>query len=148
LVRATEPDALRAHLGAGAADIAQVLPELRQLFPELLDVPSRDPEGARFRLFDGVASLLKSAAGAEPLVLVLDDLHAADAPSLLLPHFLGGGLGESRLRVTGTYRDAAPTVREPLAAALAELAREPVTCQMSLEGLSEHDVAEYIEAST
>jgi len=147
LVRGTEPGALRAQLGAGAGDVAQILPELRELFPDLVETASRDSEGARFRLFDGVTSLLKGASRTQPFVLVFDDLHAADAPSLLLLQFVARELAESRLLVVGAYRDVDPAVREPLAAALVELAREPVTCQIPLEGLSEQDVAEYIEAS-
>ena len=53
-VREAEPDALRAQLGAGAADLAQLLPELRELLPELPEPPALESEGARFRLFEAV----------------------------------------------------------------------------------------------
>jgi eukaryotic-like serine/threonine-protein kinase len=79
-------------LGAGAADVAQVLPELRQRIPDLPELPAMEPEQARFRLFDALATFLVNAAKARPLVVVLDDLHWADTPSLLLLQFLAQGI--------------------------------------------------------
>jgi tetratricopeptide (TPR) repeat protein len=91
---------------------------------------------------------VRSAAEHRPLLLVLDDLHAADEPSLLLLQFLARELGESRLLVLGAYRDVDPTIREPLSATLAELTREPVTRRIELGGLLESEVAEYISRTT
>jgi DNA-binding SARP family transcriptional activator len=147
-VRETEPDALRAQLGVGAAELAQLLPELRELFPDLSESPARESEGARFRLFAAVSSLLQSAAEDRPLVLMLDDLHAADEPSLLLLRFVAREIADSRLLVICAFRDVDPTMRDPLASALAELVRERQTNQIALGGLSEGDVAEYIQLST
>ena len=58
-----------------------------------------EPEGARFRLFDATVEFLRNAREQRPIVLVLDDLHAADAPSLLLLRFLARELGSTRLLV-------------------------------------------------
>ncbi|HMA27334.1 MAG TPA: protein kinase, partial [Solirubrobacterales bacterium] len=79
--RDADPVALAWQLGAGAAEVAQLIPEVA----EKLDIePAKgtDSEEARFRLFDSVTSLLLAAARDRPLVLVLDDLHWADEPSL------------------------------------------------------------------
>jgi DNA-binding SARP family transcriptional activator len=128
--------------------------ELAQIVPELADRSSEAPalslddEGARFRLFDATARFLKVAAASRPIVLVLDDLHAADEPSLLLLQFLAGGLETGRILLIGTYRDVDPTVREPLTSTLAELARERVTYRIELGGLDTLDVRRYIELST
>ncbi len=145
-IEQSEPEALRSQLAAGAADVAQIVPELRELFPDLPE-PSLETEGARFRLFDSAGRFLKNAAAARPLVLVLDDLHAADEPSLLLLRFVAGELGSSRILVVGTYRDVDPMVRDPLASTLAELAREQVTRRIELSGLTPAHVARYIELS-
>ncbi len=144
-IRETEPATLRAQLGAGGPDLAQLLPELRELFPDLPEPPVIETEGARFRLFDAAAAFIKSIAATRPLVVVLDDLHAADAPSLLLLQFLARELSGSHLLVVGAYRDVDPTVRDPLATTLAEVAREPATHLIPLLGLSEQDVGEYVE---
>ena len=55
-IREADTERIREQLAPGAADIAQMLPELHGLFPDLPPPPSLDPEGARFRLFDSTAS--------------------------------------------------------------------------------------------
>jgi DNA-binding SARP family transcriptional activator len=147
-VRETEPEPLRAQLGDGAADLLQLLPELRELLPAVPEPPAPESEGARFRLFDAASTFLRRATQVRPLVLVLDDLHAADEPSLLLLRFVAREIADSRLLVVCAYRDVDPTLRDPLSAALAELMREPHTAQIALVGLGEPDVAAYVELST
>jgi predicted ATPase len=144
-VREVEPTTLRDELGPAAVDLAQLLPELHELFPGLGEPPSLEPESARFRLFEAATRLLTAASRARPLVLALDDLHAADEPSLLLLQFLARELGSSRLLVVGACRDVDPTPSEPLTAALTELAREPATTVVRLRGLPEEDVARFVE---
>src|SRR5918999_1712987 len=144
-VREAAPDALRAQLGAGAADLAQIMPELRERFPDLPEPAALESEAARFRLFDAAAEFLRRASASRPIVLVLDDLHAADAPSLLLLRFLARELGSSRLLLLGAYRDVDPIPGQPLTEMLGEVAREPVTGRLPLGGLSERDVAQYVE---
>ena len=146
--RATDPQELRAQLGPGAADLAQLFPELRGLFPDLQQSAAPDSEGARFRLFEAAAAFLWSVADVQPLVLMLDDLHAADEPSLLLLRFVARELGHHRLLAICAFRDVDPTLGESLSATLAELVREPQTAHISLAGLSERDVAQYIALST
>ena len=144
-LRDTEADSLRSQLRGGAADVARLFPELRDLLGDLPPAPELESEGARFRLFDSMTAFLKSAAAARPLVLVLDDLHAADEPSLLLLQFVARELGPSRLLVVGAYRDVDPTLSDRLTTTLTELAREPVTRTLALAGLGETDVARFIE---
>jgi tetratricopeptide (TPR) repeat protein len=144
-VREAEPDALRAQLAAGAADLAQIVPELRERFPDLPAPPSPGSEAARFRLFDAAAEFLRRASASRPIVLVLDDLHAADAPSLLLLRFLARQLGSTRILLLGAYRDVDPIPGQPLTEMLMEVAREPVTRRLALGGLSEREVVQYVE---
>ena len=143
-VEQSDPGTLRSELGSGAPDLAQIVPELRELFPDLPQ-PSLEVEGARFRLFDSVGRFLRNAAASRPLVLVLDDLHVADEPSLLLLRFVAGGVAGNRILVVGTYRDVDPTMRDPLASTLAELAREQVTRRIELGGLTEEDISDYVK---
>ena len=63
------------EMGAGAADIAEVVSDVRERLPGLASPPQLEPEQARFRLFDSITSFLKTASQRHPLVLVLDDLH-------------------------------------------------------------------------
>jgi DNA-binding SARP family transcriptional activator len=146
-VEQANSDTLRSQLAGGAADLAQLVPELRDLFPDLPE-PTPETEGARFGLFDSTARFLRNVAGSRPLVIVLDDLHAADEPSLLLLLFFAGEISDSRILVVGTYRDVDPTVHDPLASTLAELAREQVTRRIQLGGLTDANVARYIELAS
>jgi DNA-binding SARP family transcriptional activator len=139
-VRAADPAGLRRRLGEGAADVAQIVPELRELFSDLRPPDPAEPEAARFRLFEATASFLKRVSADEAVVLVFDDLHAADEPSLLLLRYVTSVLGDSRILIVGTFRDLDPTLRDPLEATLAELSREPVTRRVRLSGLSEDEV--------
>ena len=143
-VREAESDALATELGPGAADIAPILPELYDLIPALPPLVAPESEGARFRLFHATCEFLRRASASRPLVLVLDDLHAADTPSLLLLQFLARELASMHVLLLGALRDVDPIPGEPLTATLAEVAREPVTRRVSLIGLSEQDVGEYV----
>jgi predicted ATPase len=77
--RACEPTALRAELGPGAAEVAHLVPELREWLPGLPNPPSLQPVQARFHLFDSVTTFLQAAAERQTM-LILDDLHWADRP--------------------------------------------------------------------
>jgi DNA-binding SARP family transcriptional activator len=144
-LRASDRSDLVSELGPGAAEIAPILPELHELIPGRPQPTAPEPEGARFRLFHATAELLRRASAKRPLVLILDDLHAADTPSLLMLQFLARELGSMHVLVLAAIRDEDPVPGEPLTAMLAEVAREPVTRRMSLSGLSERDVAEYMQ---
>ena len=144
-VRGTEPGAVRRQVGGGAAEVAQIVPELRELFPGLPDADPTESEAARFRLFDSTASFLRAAASDRPLVLVLDDLHAADEPSLLLLRYVASVLGGSRILIVGTFRDVDPTLADPLESTLADLGREQGTHRIHLSGLSEQEVGRLAE---
>lgn len=144
-IRDRDTETVRRQLGVGAADVAQMLPELRDLLAEIGAPSSTDPEGARFRLFDATAAFLRSAAEAQPLVIVLDDLHAADVPSLLLLEFVAQELPETRVLVLGLYRDVELGPEHPLSSTLIELARHTAS-SLRLTGLPGADVARFIEA--
>jgi serine/threonine protein kinase/tetratricopeptide (TPR) repeat protein len=147
-VREREPDQLRSEMGAGAADIAEVVSDVKERLPDLSPPPQLDsPEQARFRLFDSITAFLKSASQKQPLVLVLDDLHWADQPSLLLLQFVARELGNSRLLLVGTYRDVELSRQHPLAETLGELTRERLFQRVLLRGLSQQDVARFIEVA-
>jgi class 3 adenylate cyclase/tetratricopeptide (TPR) repeat protein len=142
-----EPGLLVAELGPGAADIAQIVSEVADRIPGLPPPPARDPEQARFRLFDSITTFLRNASNARPLLLVLDDLHWADKPSLLLLQFVARELRGSRLLILGTYRDVELGRRHPLVQTLGELAREQTSRRILLRGLTERDVSRFVEVA-
>ncbi len=140
--------ALAADLGAGAADVAELVPGLRERLPELPRAPALEGEQARFRLFDSITGYLTRAAARRPLVVVLDDLHWADASSLRLVQFVAAGLAAARVLLIGTYRDVELRRAHPLASLLGALAREPGCERIPLRGLERAEVAGMIESIT
>jgi DNA-binding SARP family transcriptional activator len=143
-----EPELLRAQLGPHGGEVAHVVPELRDALPDLPVLESPESEGARFRVFDATSSFLKRAASAHPIVLVLEDLHAADASSLLLLQFIAKEVADARLLIVGTYRDIELGPGHPVSRALAELSRQRSTQTLLLRGISEGDVARLVEVNT
>ena len=148
-VRDSEPEDLRAEMGQGASDIAEVVPEINEQMPQLKPSPPLDnPEQARFRLFDSITTFLKNASQNQPLIIVLDNLHWADRPSLLLMEFLGQEIGDSHLLVVGTYRDADLSRQHPLSETLGELTRQRLFRRVALRGLRIEDVRHFIQLAS
>ena len=123
-IQSTEPDRLASIMGAGAADIAEIVSELRDALPNWKPPPELEPEQARFRLFNSVSNFLKTASQTQPLLIVLDDLHWADRSSLLMLEFVAQEMRTSPLLILGTYRDVEVSRRHPLAQTLGNLVRE------------------------
>jgi predicted ATPase len=99
-------------------------------------------------LFDSIAVFLKTASQRKPLVLVLDDLHWADQPSLALLQFVARELSGARLLIIGTYRDMELSRQHPLSEALGELNRERLFQRVLLRGLTQEDVGRFIEMTS
>ncbi len=89
--------------------------------PQLLDEGGADRE--RFGRFRAVAGSLRRSTERQPLLIVIDDAHAADVGALLLGRFVIRSLRSARLAMVVTHRDG-PAVPDPVAAALVELGRE------------------------
>jgi DNA-binding SARP family transcriptional activator/tetratricopeptide (TPR) repeat protein len=144
-IRTADVGRIHDEMGAGAVDIAQMLPEVGAMFPDLSPPASIDPESARFRLFDSTATFLRNAATREPLLVVIDDLQAADFASILLLRFVAGQIGGMRLLLLATYRDVELAPDNPLTIPILELKREPATRHILLRGLSRTNVVRLIE---
>ena len=147
LVRESEPAMLTNQLGVGAADLAELVPELGQFGPDLPRPLSADAESMRFRLFDAVATLLREEARSKPIVLVLEDVHAADESSLLLLRFVARTVTDARLLVIATTRSSDRSATEPFAGTLADLARAQRFRHIRLSGLSREEVTHLVAAT-
>jgi class 3 adenylate cyclase/tetratricopeptide (TPR) repeat protein len=104
-----------------------------------------DPEVERYQLFRAVTDALGSAAAEHPVVVVLDDLHWADAPTASLLRHVAATAGEARLLVIVTYRDAEISSGHPMADLLAQLHREAGIDRILLRGLGDLDVLTLLE---
>ena len=146
--RAADPVGLAWEVGAAKPWLTQVVPEIGEMLGSAPAPPSEGPEAARFRLFDAVSGFLLGAGRNRPLLIVLDDLHWADEPSLLLLRFLAASLGDSALLIVATYRDVELGRHHPLAKLLGELGAAERTRRVSLRGLDEEAIGRYIEMTT
>ncbi|NLA35681.1 MAG: AAA family ATPase, partial [Actinobacteria bacterium] len=93
----------------------------------------------RFELFDATAAELRRASRRGPLVVVLDDLHRADPPTLQLTRFLLAHLTDVELLVVATYRPDEAENRDDIAVDLAALRAGAQT--LSLSGLDADGVS-------
>ncbi len=144
-VRERDAEELKSEMGSGAADIAEIVSDVRERLPGLKSPPTLEPEQARFRLFDSITTFLKSAGRGKPLILILDDLHWADTASLLLLEFVAGELADGRLLLIGTYRDVEVSRQHPLSKTLGQLTKAELFRRVFLRGLSQEDIGRFIE---
>jgi DNA-binding SARP family transcriptional activator len=98
-----------------------------------------DAAGGRFRLHRAVGEWLRDVARRQPLAIVLDDLHVADAETLALL----ASLADAPLLLIAAYRPLDNPER--LAETLAVLARRSPH-RIQLEGLDAAEVAELVDA--
>ena len=133
--------------GSGLPQILQVVPDLRGYFADVTPT-SIDDDRTRFGIYDSVMQLLLNAGRARPMVLVVDDLHWADTPSLLLLQLLAGHLPHSRLMVIGTYRDLELGADHPLRTHLADFVRRGETTELRISGLKDPDVVSLLRVLT
>ena len=110
-------------------------------------LPRLDGSAERLRLFEAVVTFLRTAARRRPLVLVLDDLHWADEPTLLLLQYLARNIERDRILVIGTYRDMELDRTHPLSETIAVLRRGDLMERVLLRGLLREEVAALIEAT-
>jgi tetratricopeptide (TPR) repeat protein len=139
-VRERSDPELRQELGEGAPEIAKLVSEVRQRFPDIPEAPPLEAEAERLRLFESVATFARNAAQAQPLLLFLDDIHWADKPSLLLMRYLTRALANERVLLLAAYRDIELDRSHPLAEVLAAIRREQPYERVRLRGLSQDDV--------
>ena len=147
LVQSSDMEQLRDEIGPGAADIAEIVPEILSKIPDVEPPSPLEAEEARFRLFSSVATFLKNASRSRPIVLVFDDLHWADKSSLLLLEFVAREISESNLLFVGTYRDVDVTRRHPLSQSLGNLIRERSFQSIRIGGLSGDEVRRLADAA-
>jgi class 3 adenylate cyclase len=135
------------HVERFGGDLARLVPALRDRVGELAPARESDPETERYLLYAAVAGLLEGAAKLQPLLLLLDDLHWADSPTLsLLRHVVTAG-SSIPVMVVGTYRDSDLSREHPLTALLADLHREQQGVErVKLTGLHSEDVLALMEA--
>src|SRR5262245_49503424 len=144
--RSAEPEMLRADLGSGAAPLGRLVPVLQERLPDLPEPVPLQPDEERTRLIDAVTQFLLALAARTPTVLVLDDLHWADAGTVALLRHVARFAPRGRLLVLGAYRDVEVGREHPLADVLGVLPRETTYEVVKLGGLESAAVQELLES--
>ena len=144
LTRVTEPDELRGALGSGGGELGRLLPELTARVGALAAPAGADPDTERHRLHTAVTDLLTGISRERPILLVIEDGHWADAPTLMLLRHLARSAASARLLVLATFRDAEADVPPALSETLADLRRSDDVVRLRLAGLSDEEVAEFV----
>ncbi|MES1164502.1 MAG: AAA family ATPase, partial [Verrucomicrobiota bacterium] len=117
----------RAWEGGGAPPYypwARALEAVGAPAPDTAAATAVDSDAARFQLFRRVADGLVRLAGQAPVLLILDDLHAADTSSLRMLSFVARELHGTRVAIIGTRRDLDPAMTPEAEALLARVGRE------------------------
>jgi DNA-binding SARP family transcriptional activator len=128
-------------------ELARILPEARPAVAgDGTPPPAQDQETERYRLFEAVAGVVRRATGRAPLLLVIDDLHWADKPTLLLLRHLLRHADPARLMVLGLVRDVEVGDDHPLTELIADLRRERRFDRIALAGLDEREADALVAA--
>ncbi|MGI5835288.1 MAG: ATP-binding protein, partial [Chloroflexota bacterium] len=133
------------HLGRLLPELAS--PELARLLPESVSpdrkrfVPELDMGQERQRLFDAVVAVFIALAQDSPLVVFLDDLHAADESSLQLLHYIARRLSDVPIFFICSIREEEVVWGTPMARLFSELLRNRLTQRINLLRLNSDDMA-------
>jgi tetratricopeptide (TPR) repeat protein len=144
LARAASLDDYRRRLGADAlAELSQIAPSLRRIFPDLpkpMELPARQQRGY---IFLSISEALARSARFRPQLLVFEDLHWADESTLVLLTYLANRIAQIPAVIIGTYRSGYSQHNPALVRTLEELIRKGVRPQ-KLGGLTKDAVEQML----
>jgi class 3 adenylate cyclase/tetratricopeptide (TPR) repeat protein len=140
------PELIREDMGDDAAEVARMVPELRRRFPDIPEPLDLPPEQQRRYFFNAVGAFLRRSAARFPLLLVMDDVHWADASTLLLIEQMAEIMPEMRVLGVGTYRDVELDVSRPLATTLEHMVRRRTVERLAVKRFDRSGVSGIIEA--
>jgi DNA-binding SARP family transcriptional activator/tetratricopeptide (TPR) repeat protein len=122
-------------------ELARLVLPLREYAP-MLDEEPGDPETERFRFFGAITHTLNGLSAVGPVLLVVDDLHWADLPTLLLLRHILRSADSSNFWIIAMYIDSEVSSTHHLRPVLTDLRSDPGAAVVHLEGLSEAAVKE------
>ena len=133
---------LRTRLGPVRRELAHLFPQLE---PEGV-APDVDSTQGRLRLYEAVLALLSQAAREQGLLLLIEDLHWADASTRELLDYLTRRLRNARIMVLATYRSDEMHRKHPLLPLIQGWKRGSSATVVQLEPLSPEKLAEMVVA--
>jgi tetratricopeptide (TPR) repeat protein len=130
LARSLDGGALGEALGEGAALVAELVPEIAARLGSPPATAAAPSEEARFRLWRAVAGLVRRAAAPAGLVMIFEDLHAADRSSLALLYFVAREIRSMRALLIATCRDVEARLDPEAGEIISRLGREGATLSL------------------
>ena len=125
------------------AELSRLVVRLREHAP-LLEEETGDPESERYRFFEAVAATLNELSSGGTMLLVVDNLHWADQPTLLLLRHVLRSIDAARIGIVGMYNDTEVPPDHRLRSMLADLRTVVPVETVHLQGLSPDAVAELV----
>jgi DNA-binding SARP family transcriptional activator len=135
------------HLRAHGPVLARIAPWLALVHPDTTSSQPPEGDGAQYRLFVAIGDLLTQIARQARLLLVLEDLHWADEPTVLLLKHLLTMPNVRSLTIVASYRST-DLENRPLGGLLPHLHRELGVRRIDLDGLSDEEAIELVQAHT
>jgi DNA-binding winged helix-turn-helix (wHTH) protein/tetratricopeptide (TPR) repeat protein len=135
IARMAPREGFRHTLGEDAPEVARLMPELRTIYPDIPPVTQLPPEQQRRFLFNAIRSYVERASRITPVVVVFEDLHWADEPTLLLLQHIAQAIFTTPILFVCTYRDVGLEATRPFAGALETLVRHKLATRLPLRRL-------------
>ena len=135
IARMAPREGFRHTLGDDAPEVARLMPELRTIYPDIPPATQLPPEQQRRFLFNAIRSYVERASRITPVVVVFEDLHWADEPTLLLLQHIAQAIFTTPILFVCTYRDVGLEATRPFAGALETLVRHKLAMRLPLRRL-------------
>ncbi|HWW83786.1 MAG TPA: AAA family ATPase, partial [Vicinamibacterales bacterium] len=145
LAQAASLEDYRRQIGPNAAEIAQIAPSLRRVFPDIPQPLELPPAQQRHYLFQSFSEALARAAQTRANMYLLEDLHWADESTLALLIHLANRIAQLPVVIVATYRGGYSDHNPALVRTLEELIRMGVRPH-KLGGLSQDAVGQMLHA--
>jgi len=143
LAEAPSLEDFRRRMGDNAAELVQIAPSLRRVYPDI-PPPLELPQAQKRRyLFQSVSDSMACGAQTRPQVYIVEDLHWADESTLALLIHLANRVAQLPVVIIGTYRDGYAENNPALVRTLEELIRMGIR-PLKLGGLSKDDTAQML----
>lgn len=127
-------------LGPRAADLASIVPDIRERIADLERPPELSPDQAWFRNFESCSRVFRDASARRPLFILLDDLQFGDPASIRLAEFLARTIHETSILLLVTSRDLRFPADHPMTILQGTVASERACPRLRLAGLDETEI--------
>ncbi len=127
--------------------VARLLPSLTAWLPDLPQPPALEPAQARLRLLEGLVRFSLAFDHNAPLLIVLDDLHWADASTFDALVYLARQLTQRRVLVIASYREEEAHARADVWLGLERVDRVGVLQRLRLSALNGEETVELVRRS-